>query len=290
MTVVGAAVVALLLNDYYRFGVNFDPQGENERFEEYYINGLFSYTSGVLLGHLSALLFGAGLVLADHSRHRIAAARVPDPRTALPAKLVLAVVAGVGFALVNLVVTVPLVAAFVDVPPDPAQLRAAGVWFEPRLLQDSEVRFAMAVGYGAYPLFAALGVGLAALVGSLARVVVFTVGWALVMVCGLPTMHSPPESAAVMVAVSLLLPPVGGHASLRWLALGGYDPGRYGIPDWYGEVSGLAFLAGVAGYATLAYLAGSAVLRRRAARPERRSGSGIPGGPVGFPAPTPDAG
>ncbi|MGW3615108.1 hypothetical protein ACWD6N_35810 [Micromonospora sp. NPDC005163] len=274
--VVSAAVLLMPMNaDYYMTWVYYDPQTDYERLEQYYVDGVFSYTSGVLVGHLLALLFGAGLVLADHPPRRtlVALARwpdpgtaPPDPGTALPAKLVVAVLGGVAFALLNLVVTVPLAGAVVGTPPGVAEMRAAGVSFRPELLTDPGVRLAMLTGFGAYPLFAALGVGLAALLGRVWRVVTVVLLWWLTMlVPGFFVVGQPRDDAVLMSVVLLLVPPIAQYASMHWLALTGYEPG-HGAPEGYGELAAVGLVVGVLAYAILAYLAGSAVFRSRLRR------------------------
>lgn len=123
-----AAALVALNDGYYALWVNYDPQGDAQQHERQYTTRAFRYTSGVLCGQLVALLSGAVLAL----RHQARALAAAVPLGAL--------LAAVTFAVTY-------------TRDGNAPLADAGI---ARLL---------AVELAAFPLFAAIGVGLGLLLG-----------------------------------------------------------------------------------------------------------------------------
>lgn len=118
------AVLLLPLNDgYYEFWVNYDPQGDAQQHEWQYTTRAFRYTSGVLCGQLVALLAG-GVLAVRHRAWAFAAA-------------------------------LPLGAALAAVTFAVAYARDGG---DP--LDDAGIARLVAAELAAFPLFAAVGVGL----------------------------------------------------------------------------------------------------------------------------------
>jgi hypothetical protein len=142
------AVLLLPLNDgYYEFWVNYDPQGDAQQHEWQYTTRAFRYTSGVLCGQLVALLAGAVLAL----RHRVRALAAAVPLGA--------VLAAVTFAV-----------AYHRDGRDP--------------LADAAIARLVTAELAAFPLFAAVGVGLGLLLARHRRLLllappVFAALWAI---------------------------------------------------------------------------------------------------------------
>ncbi|MCW6010403.1 hypothetical protein K1W54_38530 [Micromonospora sp. CPCC 205371] len=123
------ATMLLPLNDgFYEFWVNYDAQGDAQQYEWRQTTRAFRYTSGVLCGQLVALLAGAVLAL----RHRAWALASAVPLGA--------VLAATTFAV-----------AYARDGKDP--------------LADAGIARLVAVELAAFPLFAAVGVGLGLLLG-----------------------------------------------------------------------------------------------------------------------------
>jgi hypothetical protein len=123
------AAMLLPLNDgFYEFWVNYDPQGDAQQYERHQTTIAFRYTSGVLCGQLVALLAGAVLAL----RQRAWAFATAVPLGAVLAATVFAV-------------------------------SYARDGREP--LTDAAIARLVAVELAAFPLFAAVGVGLGLALG-----------------------------------------------------------------------------------------------------------------------------
>jgi len=147
-------------NEYYEFFVNFDPQGDYQQQEWQHTERVFRYTSGVLCGHLLALLVGAAL----SRRHRQLVALA----VAVPLGGLLALVAvAVAFSKARSLEADWVVGPAVD---DPILM--------PVLLRE----------LAAFPLFAAAGVGLGILLPRLRRYgvkVLLLAGWVVATLTGL---------------------------------------------------------------------------------------------------------
>lgn len=123
------AAILLPLNDgFYEFWVNYDPQGDAQQYERRQTTIAFRYTSGVLCGQLVALLAGAALA----SRQRAWALATAMPLGAVLAATVLAV-------------------SYARDGSGP--------------LTDADIARLVAVELAAFPLFAAVGVGLGLVLG-----------------------------------------------------------------------------------------------------------------------------
>ncbi|MDW5323002.1 hypothetical protein [Plantactinospora sp. KLBMP9567] len=263
---VAAAVLLMPVNaGYHDFWVNYDPQGDDQLLARYHTDGVQTATSGFLVGHLLALLLGAALVLADYAPARLAGP-VPDPRRVLPGKLTVAVGAGLLLALLNAAVSIPLAASGLGTPPSRARVEAAGLSFDPDLLADSGVRLTIAVGLAMFPLLAAVGVGLGALVGTWSRLFAVLVLWGLAsIVVGGAVSLSAPRPPALVFGLLLAALPISGHVAIGWGALAGSPVGSGEVPTGYPELAAVAALAGGLGYASFGYRLGAALLRRRLA-------------------------
>ncbi|MFY1686922.1 hypothetical protein [Plantactinospora sp. WMMB782] len=265
---VTAAVLLMPLNaGYHDFWVNYDPQGDDQLLTRYHVDGVQTATSGFLVGHLLALLLGAVLVLADYAPARLAHRdSVPDPGLVLPGKLVVAAGAGLLLGLLNAAVSVPLAASDWGPAPSRDRVAAAGLAFDPELLADSGVRLTIAVGIAMFPLLAAVGVGLGALVGTWSRLCAVLVLWGLAsVVLGGAVSLSTPRLAAPTFALLLLAVPISGHVAIGWGALAGSDAADGGVAIGYPELAAIAALAGGLGYALAGCRLAPALLRRRLA-------------------------
>lgn len=146
-------LVGLNRDDAYSFLVNYDVQGADQGWDDFYTSTVWVFTSGFAAGQFVALLIGAMLVFADRA----------NAYRRLPENLVTAVCCGVLMAAAN------LATVFAMSPPTvPSQLLLhdmvaqgfvvdTNVWHHPGLTR------ALVFAVVAYPLWAAIGVGLAAL-------------------------------------------------------------------------------------------------------------------------------
>jgi hypothetical protein len=230
------ALVAMDVNDgFYDFLVNYDPQGDEQVREESRTRWVFRYTSGVLCGQFIALV--AGVVLA-RGRRQVTA-------------LVAAVSLGVLLAGVTAAVAIPVARVFPDapVPVDPVPVR----------LLVSQL--------GAYPLWAAAGVGLGVLLRGARRgsgvLLVLAAVWWVAALTGL-------LQDDVFALPEWLLWTVPPMAAGTAIALAGLSMDVWSSPavlegDW-GRTAGVALLVGAAAYALVLNLLGALIGRRRAAR------------------------
>jgi hypothetical protein len=203
-------------------------------------DGLNLYTSGFACGQLLSFLFGAGLVALDRRPVRV-----------LRAKLLTALGVGTVLALCDL--TVVLTAA-------PA--RAPAIWHryglgaaDQDLLHDPVVRCGMVLGAAGFPLWAALGVGIGALLAGWPTLTSPTLAVAILTTCildGAAQLHS---TAWASLAVALLPPQILPPSTLLGLFTAGSQP--YRIPV------AVAGTAGSAVYIALLCYAGRGALRRR---------------------------
>ncbi|MGX7675364.1 hypothetical protein [Plantactinospora sp. DSM 117369] len=265
---VAAVVLLMPVNaGYHDFWVNYDPQGDDQLLAGYYTGGVQIATSGFLVGHLLALLLGAALVLADYAPARLVGPdAAPDPRRVLPGKLTVAAGAGLLLALLNAAVSIPLAASDLGTPPSRARVEAAGLSFDPDLLADPGVRLTIAVGLAMFPLLAAVGVGLGALLGTWSRLFAVLVLWGLAsIVVGGAVSLSTPRPPALVFGLLLAGLPISGHVAIGWGALAASPVGSGGVPTGYPELASVAALAGGLGYAAFGYRLGATLLRRRLA-------------------------
>ncbi|WP_262287017.1 hypothetical protein [Micromonospora sp. MA102] len=219
-------LAAMPLNDgFYDFWVNYDAQGDAQQYERIYTTRIFRHTSGFLCGQLLALLVGAALVRRNSQARALA--------VAVPLAVLLA---GVSFA-----VAYPLARArtgsFLTTPPldDPVLVRV------------------LLCELAAYPLYAAAGVGLGALLGRLRRratrwplVVLLLLGWFVATMTGLlqdDRFNAPP---GLLWAV----PPIaaGTAIALAGLSLDVWVGPAVLVGDW-GRGASVALLVGAAAYA-----------------------------------------
>ncbi|GIH13237.1 hypothetical protein Raf01_14090 [Rugosimonospora africana] len=240
----------------------YDRDTAREIVDTFHADALNVYTAGFGCGQFLSLLFGAGLVLLDRrpARLRASGRSAVDPTSAMPAKLLTAVVVGIALALVDLAVTLPAAAP-----------RARHLWdtygfgyvADPNLLHDPAVRSAVILGVAGFPLWAAMGVGLGALAGGWAALVRFLGGGAIVTTCVFYGTAGLGGSIWATMGIALVPPPVLPPSTVLSLAATVGSPYR-----WPTAVSGTL---GAVLYAVLFYGAGRAVLRRRFVR--ERAGS-----------------
>ncbi|MBB5113348.1 hypothetical protein ACLQ2Y_14285 [Micromonospora echinospora] len=220
-------VVAMPFNDaFYDFWVNYDAQGDSQQYELLHTTRIFQYTSGVLCGQVLALLAGAALA----SRNTQARALV----VAVPLALLLA---GVAVA-----VAYPLARARED------------VYFTTPALDDPILMRVLLCELAAFPLYAAAGVGLGALLlGHLRRaatrwplVFLLLLGWFAATLVGLLQ----DDRFAAPYALLWAVPPIAAGTAI---ALAGLSTDVWAVPpvpvgDW-GRGSSAALLVSAAAYA-----------------------------------------
>ncbi|MEH1130496.1 hypothetical protein [Micromonospora sp. CPCC 206061] len=231
--VTALAVILLPLNDgYYELWVNYDPQGDAQQHEWQYTTRAFRYTSGVLCGQLVALLAGAALAV----RHRAWA-------------LAAAVPLGVLLAAVTFAV------AYARDGRGP--------------LDDVGIARLVAVELAAFPLFAAVGVGLGLLLARRWRLLplalpAFAVLWAIGLMQD--------DRWAGPMWILWLLPPLAAAAAIPLTTMSvdvGADP-PVTLGDG-GQGALIALVGGLLLYAGSLHLLGL-VLDRRRRRANRSAG------------------
>jgi MFS family permease len=216
-------------------------------------DGLNLYTSGFGWGQFLSMLFGMSLVLRDYRRAspRVPVRPAPDPARAMPAKLLVAVVAGIVLALADLAVTLPA-----------ATPRAQRLWddygfgyvADPDLLHDPAVRTAVILGVVGFPLWGALGVGLAALAGRWTTLMRF-LGVSIVATCLFYGTARLGHTVWATLGVALLPLPMLPPSTVLSIAATVNSP--YSVPV---AISGTV---GATLYTALFYYAGRAALHRR---------------------------
>jgi hypothetical protein len=240
--------VAMPLNEgYYGFWVNFDAQGGAQQHEWISTTRIFKHTSGFLCGQLLALLVGAALVRRNSQTRALA--------VAVPLAVLLA---GVSFA-----VAYPL-----------ARGRTGSSLTTPALDDPVLVRVLLCE-LAAYPLYAAAGVGLGALLsGRLRRratrwplVLLLVLGWFVATMIGLLQDDRFNAPYGLLWAV----PPIAAGTAV---ALAGLSTDVWAAPpvpvgDW-GRGAGAALLVSAAAYALGLNLLAAWAGRRRGPGAERR--------------------
>lgn len=204
-------------------------------------DGLNLYTSGFAYGQLLSLLFGVGLVALDRRPVRVLRAKV---LTAL----------GVGSVLALCDLAVVLTAA---PPREPAiwHRYGLGALAGRDLLHDPVVQCGVVLGAAGFPLWAALGVGIGALLAGWPALTSSALAVAIVTTCildGAAQLHS---TIWASLAVALLPPQILPPSTILGLLTAGYQP--YRIP---------VAVAGTVGsvlYVALFCCVGRAALRRR---------------------------
>jgi hypothetical protein len=266
-------LVAFPMNDIAAdvFG-NFDPQGDDQVLEQLGMLASQRYTSGHSIGQLIAMLFGASLVTREHGRRTATPGVLAQPRrrTALVAKLAVAVPTSVALAMVAAAVTYALVQR------DP--IATAGL--EAEILANPDrysdtlppeeihagVRRAVLVGLVGFPLWALIGVGLGAVVRRQAVAVVLGVALYLITFFVVSPAVAQAEEAAVLAVV-----PMFTHATAVDAI---YDRGS-------GSLVAAVNPAATAVLAVLLCAAGTIVVAR-SSLDRRRPPSGGDGGRLGF--------
>ncbi|WP_433281529.1 hypothetical protein [Micromonospora sp. CA-244673] len=242
------ALVAMPFNDgFYNFWVNYDAQGGAQQHESLHATRIFRYTSGSLCGQVLALLAGAALARRNTQARALAVA-VP----------LAALLAGATFA-----VAYPL-----------ARAREGSFWTTPPLDAPVLARVLLCE-LAAYPLYAAAGVGLGALLKGRRPAVRWSLallllaGWAVTTMTGLLQDDQFNAPYVLLWAV----PPIAAGTAI---ALAGLSMDVWVVPpvlvgDW-GRGASAALLVSAAAYALgLNLLAGRAGRRPRrdAGRPHR---------------------
>lgn len=244
-------LIAMPFNDgFYEFWVNYDPQGDAQRQEWSYSRRIFRYTSGVLYGQLLALL--AGVALAR--------------RHVQPAALAVAVPLGVLLAGVTFAVAYPLARA------RESTFAATAPLDDPVLVR------VLLCELAAYPLYAAAGVGLGALLGGRLRRRAVRWRWPLVLLLLLAwfitTLTGLVQDDRFNAPYGLLwtIPPIaaGTAIALAGLSMDVWVEPPVLVGDW-GRAASAALLVSTAAYALgLNLLAGLAGRRRPDAETDRR--------------------
>ncbi|GAA3763955.1 hypothetical protein GCM10022379_34610 [Micromonospora maritima] len=240
-------LVAMPFNDgFYTFWVNYDAQGDAQQYELLHTTRIFRYTSGVLCGQALALLAGAALAVRNTQARALAAA-VP----------LAALLAGVAVT-----VAYPLARA------------REGVFFPTGALDDPVLVRVVLCEVAAYPLYAAGGVGLGALLrGRLRRpatrwplVLLFLLGWFAATLTGLVQDDRFGAPSGLLWAVS---PIAAGTA----IALAGLSTDVWAVPPVVvgdgGCGAGVALLVSAAAYALGLNLLARWARRRALARTDR---------------------
>ncbi|MBO3737973.1 hypothetical protein [Actinoplanes flavus] len=182
------ALVLMPVNDGFYIGfVNYDPQGDEQQWEWRYVTEVMRRTSGVLAGHMLALVAGALI----GRRHRLPVA--------------LGVAAATGMALGSAVMVTAWAAGG-------ERLRAGTdgrVLWEPAVLE-SPPYWALLL---AFPLYALLGAGLSRLLPRRPGVVVtilLVAAWLVVTAAGL----SQDDEGSIPVTLLWLVPPLAAATAI----------------------------------------------------------------------------
>ncbi|MFK3979953.1 hypothetical protein ACI2K4_06160 [Micromonospora sp. NPDC050397] len=194
------------LEHWYGFAVNYDVQGDVQRFESAYTTALLRFSSGFVGGPLVAFALGAALGRSSvHGR--------PLARPGLAPTLVAGAVAGTVLALANLAVVVPVAAARTELTMSVAQVRAVGLHFHPDLLQDPGFWYVLLVGTVSFPLWAVAGVGIGTLIGPARRLAPLLTAWNTValVLAGVLLLWS--DRRSVVLSAVAVSPPYGAVAS-----------------------------------------------------------------------------
>ncbi|MEV4118490.1 hypothetical protein [Micromonospora sp. NPDC049645] len=235
-------LVAMPFNDgFYHFWVNYDAQGGAQQHEWLYATRIFRYTSGILCGQVLALLAGAALA-RRHAQARALAIAVP----------LAVLLAGVTFA-----VAYPIARA------------REGAFFTTAPLDDPVLVRVLLCELAAYPLYAAAGVGLGALLGGRLRrsavrwslVLLLLLGWSVTTMTGLLQDDRFNAPYGLLWAV----PPIaaGTAIALAGLSMDVWVKPPVLVGDW-GRSASAALLVSAAAYALgMNLLAGLAGRRRR---------------------------
>lgn len=233
---------------YYEFFVNGDPQGDAQQAEWQFATHVFTYTSGVLAGQLLSAV--VGIALARRHRHGIA--------------LLVAAALSALLAVVTVAVGRPLT--------EPAGPLAAGPPFD-----DGVPGRVLLTELAAYPLYAAIGVGLGVLLWRLPGgwrrllLVLLALGWIVATATGLF------QNDTFVAPVWLLgLPPVAASGSVALAALAVDDRGdevAVVVGDW-GHSAGVALLIGAAAWAVALNLVPLLRCRPQSKRTKARSVAG----------------
>lgn len=217
-------LVAMPFNDaFYGFFVNYDAQGDAQQYELLHTTRIFRYTSGVLCGQVLALLAGAALASRNTQARALA--------VAVPLAVLLA---GVAVA-----VAYPLARA------------RDGASFTSPALDDPILVRVLLCELAAYPLYAAAGVGLGALLrgrGAVRRALalLLLLGWFVTTLTGLVQDDRFGAPYVLLWAV----PPIAAGTAI---ALAGLSTDVWVVPpvpvgDW-GRGAGTALLVSAAAYA-----------------------------------------
>lgn len=235
------AVLAMPVNEgFYESSVNYDPQGDAQQHEWNYATRIFRHTSGVLCGQFVALLAGAALA-RRHAQEWALAMAVPLGT----------LLAGVTFA-----VAYPL-ARSLD-----------GAYFATAPLDDPVLVQVLLRELAAYPLCAAAGVGLGALLNARRTrdgwrgllVPLLVVGWFVATLTGL--LQDDRFNAPYWLLWAV--PPIAAGAAIALAGLSmdvWTDPGVL-VGDW-GRAAGTALLVSAAAYAVGLNVFGALAGRRR---------------------------
>jgi hypothetical protein len=239
LSVAGFAVLLGPLNGgFYETFVGSDAQGFDQQMEAYRVGGAQLYTSGFFAGQIVAMLFGALLVLRDSS----------PAAPVRPAKLAAAVLGGAVLGLIAVVAAAWVAAGRVD---DRwfGLLGGSGEVFESGPLRYAGTWRAIVVGLVGFPVWALIGVGLAARFRWRVPVAAAVLLGPVVVIGATTWVNSDSASPLVLMMGLLLslvclcvLPATSNYAAVIYIAL----PGAVG---WIVTVVVVLFMLG---YATLA--------------------------------------
>ncbi|MEV0902092.1 hypothetical protein [Actinoplanes sp. NPDC049802] len=218
------ALVLMPVNDGFYLGVvNHDPQGDEQQWEWRYATEVMRRTSGVLVGHMLALV--AGVLIGRRHRHTVA--------------LGVAVVAGTVLGLAVLVTARLAGGERLRVGADGREL------WEPAGLEGPPY-WALLL---AFPLYALLGVGLARLVGGrtgVPAVIVLVAAWPVVTAFGLMR----DDGASIPVALLWLIPPLAAATAISSAGRSPdvWPPGPVTPAGDWGEHAAIALVGGLVIY------------------------------------------
>jgi hypothetical protein len=169
LAVVGLALLMGPANSRYaERNAGFNPEGFEQQWDVYFVSGVQLYTSGFFAGQLVAALFGVLLVLRD---------RRPGPPVRW-AKLAAAMLGGVGLGVTTFAAAASAAGRRPTGSISVAVLEDYGVPFDPAILNQPGAWRAIVVGLVGFPLWAVVGVGLAAFAGRwVVPVLSVQLGW-----------------------------------------------------------------------------------------------------------------